>query len=64
MRKRNGNNGNGRSIARTLADTALIERTLGKAVREALLRHKRAGNPVASWRNGKAVWIQPEDIDV
>ena len=64
MRKRNGNNGNGTRIARTLGDTALIERTLGKAVREALLRHKRAGNPVASWRNGKAVWIPPNEIDV
>jgi hypothetical protein len=22
------------------------------------------GNPVASWRDGKDVWIEPEDIEV
>jgi hypothetical protein len=31
-------------------------------VRAALLDHKRAGNPVATWENGQVVWIQPEDI--
>lgn len=42
-------------IARILAEMRL-------AVREALALHKRAGNPVAVWRDGKAQWIQPEDI--
>jgi hypothetical protein len=35
---------------------------MNQAVREALLDHKRAGNPVAIWRNEQVVWIQPEDI--
>lgn len=35
---------------------------LALAVQEALLEHKRAGNPVAVWREGRVVWIQPEDI--
>ncbi len=41
-----------------------IDEALKKAVREALLQHKKAGNPVASWEDGKIVWIQPEDITV
>lgn len=32
------------------------------AVREALALHKQAGNPVAVWRDGRVVWIAPEDI--
>ncbi|HKP69456.1 MAG TPA: hypothetical protein VJV05_09240 [Pyrinomonadaceae bacterium] len=34
-----------------------------RAVREALLMHKRAGNPVPIERDGKLVWLQPEDIE-
>jgi hypothetical protein len=37
---------------------------MSQAVREALLEHKRAGNPVAVWRDGQVVLIQPEDIPV
>lgn len=32
------------------------------AVSAALEQHKRAGNPVAEWREGKVVWVAPEDI--
>jgi hypothetical protein len=35
-----------------------------KAVHDALLQHKRAGNPVATWKNGSVVWIAAEDIPV
>ena len=35
-----------------------------RAVREALRMHKRAGNPVAVERDGKLVWLQPEEIEV
>lgn len=41
-----------------------IDKALQNAVKEALLKHKMAGNPVASWKDGKLVWIQPEDIPV
>ena len=43
-------------------DRMLEEMSLG--IQEALLQHKRAGNPVAVWRNNQVVWIQPEDIPV
>lgn len=53
-----------RTPAERVADVPRILQALNQAVRDALLRHKRAGNPVAVWRNGKVEWIQPEDIPV
>jgi hypothetical protein len=35
---------------------------LRSAVRDALARHKKAGNPVAVWRDGKVIWLRPEEI--
>jgi hypothetical protein len=45
-------------------DVRLIEQALARAVREALQRHKQAGNPVAVWRDGRTVWVEPNDISV
>jgi hypothetical protein len=45
-----------------LADTARIEAALRSAVRGALRDHKRAGNPIAVWRDGRVVWLPPEEI--
>ncbi|MCC7306298.1 MAG: hypothetical protein IT173_01930 [Acidobacteria bacterium] len=39
-----------------------INKAYERAVREALLRHKQAGNPVPVERDGKLVILQPEDI--
>ncbi len=41
-----------------------IEGILRVAVRNALKEHKRAGNPIAAWKNGKVVLIPPEEIPV
>lgn len=41
--------------ARTLAAVRL-------AVREALLDHKRRGNSVVVWDNGRVKWIAAQDI--
>ncbi len=38
------------------------EMAMKEAVAEAIARHKRLDNPIAVWKNGKAVWIAPEDI--
>lgn len=38
------------------------ERKINKAVREALLDHQRAGNPVAVWKEGKVVIVPPSRI--
>ena len=41
-----------------------VEDALRRAVNHALLMHKRAGNPIASWKDGKVVLIPPEEIVV
>jgi hypothetical protein len=47
-----------------IGDVARIQAAVSEGVRKALLDHKRAGNPVAVWRDGQVVWIAPEDIPV
>ena len=42
----------------------VIDEALKKGVREALLRHKREGLPVVIYRDGKAVWIMPDELGV
>jgi len=43
-------------------DAKVVEEALAKAVSEALQHHKRAGNPVPEWRDGKVRWLSPEEI--
>lgn len=40
----------------------LIDEALRQGVRDAMLRHKRAGLPVVIWRDGHSVWVKPEDL--
>ena len=53
-----------RDIEKLLGNRALVRKALAEGVREALLRHKQAGLPVVQWRDGKVVWIPPEEIVV
>lgn len=41
-----------------------IESIFHKAVQHELSIHKRLGNPIAAWRNGKVVIIPPDQIQV
>ena len=43
-------------------DPTVVEEALAKAVRDALRLHKRAGNPIPEWRDGKVRWLDPEEI--
>jgi len=40
------------------------EMALKEAVAEAIAEHKRAGRPIAVWRDGKVTKIPPEEIIV
>lgn len=51
-------------IEKAFRDGTPIDKALGRAVRRALLEHKRAGNPICTWRDGKVVWIPPEEIEI
>ncbi len=53
-----------RDIEELMLDDALIDGALAEAVREALLQHKRAGNPIAVWEDGRVVWIPADEIVV
>lgn len=55
---------NGENKTSQGGDRDLIEAAIRKAVRRAVWEHKMLGNPVCTWRDGKVVWIQPEDIEV
>ncbi len=49
-------------IAEAMRNPDIITEALAKGVRKALREHKLAGNPVAAWKDGKVVWIPPEEI--
>jgi hypothetical protein len=51
-------------IDRLFAEGTAIDLALRRAVRDALLRHKKLGNPIAIWQDDKVVWIAPQDIQV
>ena len=46
----------------SLLDTERVERGLGAGIRDALIRHKKLGHPVATIRDGKAVLIPADEI--
>jgi hypothetical protein len=50
------------TVRERLLDRPRIVRAVQRAVREALLTHARAGNPVCEWRDGRVVWVTPEEI--
>lgn len=43
-------------------DSDRMLRAVREAARDAVIMHKRLGNPIAGWKDGKPVLIQPEDI--
>ncbi len=49
-------------IDELLSDGEKLDSVLCHAVFQALQAHKRAGNPVAVWRDGEVVWLGPEEI--
>jgi hypothetical protein len=51
-----------RSISEMLEDDDLITEAINQGVREALLDHARAGNPVPVSENGQIVWLTPDEI--
>lgn len=52
------------TLKQLLAESAKVEAAVAEAVRDALLMHKRLGNPVASWQDGHVVWIPADEIPV
>jgi hypothetical protein len=55
---------NDRRIMNLFRERTEIINAMKRAVQVALWKHKRLGNPIAVWRDGRVVWIPPEEIDV
>ena len=51
------------SVKNVLQGEVVLE-ALRRGVQQALLEHKRAGNPIAIWQDGRVVIIPPEEIPV
>lgn len=45
-------------------ETKSIQLAMRRAVAHALLTHKRAGNTVAAWKDGRVVLVEAEKIPV
>jgi hypothetical protein len=52
------------TIDELFEDGRAIDEALKEAARDARRLHKALGNPMANWKDGEVVWVQPEDIDV
>ncbi|MCZ7645123.1 MAG: hypothetical protein M5U26_07535 [Planctomycetota bacterium] len=52
------------NTAARLADVKGMNCAMRRAGREALLFHKKLGHPICIEKDGKVVWIPPEEIEV
>jgi hypothetical protein len=53
-----------KDIDKILGEGTEIDEAVKRAVKEAVLRHKQAGNPIVGMKNGQMVWLKPEEIQV
>lgn len=49
---------------RLIAKAREAEAAIRLAVRDAILDHKRTGDPIVVWRDGKVCWIPADEIVV
>ena len=58
-------NTNGKiSVAERMSDGKGMAKAMGEAIREAVREHKLLGFPIVVWKDGKVVWIPPEEIEL
>lgn len=62
--KTTSQNGNTETLEAVFSDDARIDALAKEAVRDALREHKRKGQSVVVWQDGKIVTLAPEDIPV
>ena len=53
-----------KDIGKILFEGTAIDEAIKKAVRDAILKHKQAGNPIVGMKDGEMVWLKPEEIQV
>ena len=60
--KTTSQNGNTETLEALFSDDTRIDALAKEAVRDALREHKRKGQSVVVWQDGKIVTLAPEDI--
>ena len=50
------------NISNILNDATKVTKIIQSGIRDALIKHKQAGNQICVWRNNKIVWIPAESI--
>ena len=53
-----------KDVRAIMLDGTAIQRALRESWIKTLDRHKRLGNPIVVWRDGKVVWIPAEEIEI
>lgn len=53
-----------KDIGKIIAEGTQIDEAVRQAVKEAVLKHKQAGNPIVAMRDGQMVWIKADEISV
>jgi hypothetical protein len=52
-----------KDIAQIFREGTLIDEALNIAARDAVQLHKEKGLPLVVWRDGKTMWISPEEAE-
>ena len=52
------------NISELIAARTPVDEAMARGIRQAMLRHKRLGESVVGWRDGRPVLIPPEQIPV
>ena len=50
-------------VESVFAEGTAIDAALDRAVRAALIVHKKLGQSVVIWHDGKVVWVRPDQIE-
>ena len=52
-----------RDISELLSDSDVVVRAANAARQDAIRLHKQMGLPMAFWKDGKVVWVAPEELE-
>jgi hypothetical protein len=52
-----------KDITQLFIEGTAIDAAIKEAVRQELLRHKREQRPIVVYRDGRVVWVAPDEID-
>lgn len=52
------------SVSDRMRDSKGMEDAMAEAIQETVREHKLLGFPIVVWRDGKVVWVPPEEIEL